>query len=270
MPRERISRKRHSEAKLPDIAVELEKRQNARANSIYEAEGRPQGQQDRHWQQARYLPIFAYGSSMNSSVMRRRCPGAEFLFTASLPNRELCFPRRSSNRNSFVAGYRDAIGRSVWGVVWAIPEIERNSLDDAEGYRPGRLDGNSYERVPVSVWFSDGTAATVETYRAIPHEGGRPSKPYLDLIIAGAEDHSLPIEYINQLKWYFYPTYVITEDGPTREYAAVGDVRESQKDALGFLKDWILAILTFDTAILTGVGAFVGLKEGQSSYITVL
>ena len=147
----------------------------------------------------RYCPIFVFGSAMNSSPTRASCPGAKFLTAAYLPDNELCFPRWHEDQKTFIVGYRAAAGKRLWGVVWLIPRNEMGSLDDAKGCRPGRL-GHHYDRAPVTVCFSDGTAATVETYRAVPGQSGRPSKAHLDLIIAGAEEHKLPSEYVDELR----------------------------------------------------------------------
>jgi hypothetical protein len=54
--------------------------------------------------------------------------------------------------------------------------------------------------VPVTVRLADETAATVDTYRVVPGQSGQPSKAHLDRIIAGAEEHNLPREYIDELK----------------------------------------------------------------------
>ena len=143
--------------------------------------------------------IFVFGSSMNSSETKRSCPGAELLSAAYLPENELCFPRWHKDQATFIVGYRAATGKRLWGVVWSIPENEIASLDYAKGCKPGQP-GHHYDRVSVTVRFSDGSSAIVETYRAVPGESGQPTKAHLDLIIAGAEEHELPSEYIDELK----------------------------------------------------------------------
>jgi AIG2-like family len=146
-----------------------------------------------------YSPIFVFGSSMNSSATRACCPGAEFLATAYLPDHDLCFPRWDEDQRAFIVGYQAAAGKRLWGVVWLIPQNERGSLDHAKGCRPGQP-GHHYDRVPITVRLSDETPANVETYRVVAGQGGQPSKAHLDFIIAGAEEHNLPSEYIDGLK----------------------------------------------------------------------
>jgi gamma-glutamylcyclotransferase (GGCT)/AIG2-like uncharacterized protein YtfP len=147
----------------------------------------------------RYCAIFVYGSSMKSSPTRESCPGAEFLATAYLPDNELRFMRWDADQKTFIVGYQPAAGKRVWGVVWLIPRSEISALDDAKACRPGEP-GHHYDRVPVTVRLADETAATVDTYRVVPGQSGQPSKAHLDRIIAGAEEHNLPREYIDELK----------------------------------------------------------------------
>jgi hypothetical protein len=134
---------------------------------------------------------------MNSSAIRECCPGGAFFATAYLPNNELCFPRWDQDKRTFIVGYQPAANRRLWGVVWLIPESERNSLDNAKGCRPGQP-GHRYDRVPITVRLADGSAAEVETYRAVGAEKGKPSKAHLELIVAGAQEHDLPRNYIDQ------------------------------------------------------------------------
>lgn len=147
----------------------------------------------------RWMRIFVYGSSMNSSAIRECCPGGVFFATAYLPDNELCFPRWDQDKGTFIVGYEPAVDKHLWGVVWLIPESERSSLDNAKGCRPGQP-GHRYDRVPITVRLADGTAVEVETYRAVPVERGQPSKAHLELIIAGAQEHDLPRNYIDGLR----------------------------------------------------------------------
>jgi gamma-glutamylcyclotransferase (GGCT)/AIG2-like uncharacterized protein YtfP len=143
--------------------------------------------------------IFVYGSSMNSSATRATCPGAEFFSTAYLPDVELRFPRWDEEQQTFIVGYQPAAGKRVRGVVWLIPQSEISALDDAKACRPGQP-GHHYDRVPVTVRLANESAATVDTYRAVPGQSGQPSKAHLERIITGAEEHKLPEDYVDELK----------------------------------------------------------------------
>jgi hypothetical protein len=137
--------------------------------------------------------IFAYGSSMNREVMLECCPGAKFLSIANLPDHELCFPRWSEDRNTFIVGYRPAADKKLWGVVWLVPIEERDCLDRDKGV------GIRYDRVPITVYFPNRNSCVIDTYRVIPGQSGKPARAHLNLIIAGAEHHKLPREYIDDL-----------------------------------------------------------------------
>jgi hypothetical protein len=147
----------------------------------------------------RCMRIFVYGSSMNSSAICKCCPGGAFFAIAYLPDYELCFPRWDQGKRTFIVGYQPAANSRLWGVIWLIPESERNSLDNAKGCRPGQP-GHRYDRVPITVRLADGSAAEVETYRAVGAAKGQPSKAHLELIVAGAQEHDLPRNYIDQLR----------------------------------------------------------------------
>jgi hypothetical protein len=131
---------------------------------------------------------------MNSAIMWESCPGAKFIMTANLPDHQLCFPRWDDDRKTFIVGYRPAVGKKLWGVIWLMPAEEMGALDHDKGT------GSRYERVPITVCLSNGAPATIETYRVIPEQSGQPSKAHLALIIAGAEEHELPRDYVDQLK----------------------------------------------------------------------
>lgn len=145
--------------------------------------------------------VFTYGSMMNETEMRRRCPGARFAFIGALCDRELCFPRNSVARGGGVAGLRHRIGGLAWGVVWSIADIEISSLDRSEGYDPIRdPHHNSYNRYATTVW----------------REGD--ALEYVRLIVEGAKLHLLPSTYVASLEtllWALSLTSTVAGDGKT-------------------------------------------------------
>jgi hypothetical protein len=95
---------------------------------------------------------FAYGSNMDWRQMQGRCPSAQFVAIASLPNYRLCFLRYSTSRGCGVASIAFQAGGEVWGPVYRLDETDRNSLDRCEGFRPGRDPArNSYEPIEIKV-----------------------------------------------------------------------------------------------------------------------
>jgi len=148
--------------------------------------------------------VFTYGSMMNEAEFQRRCPGGQFAFIGVLPDRELCFPRNSVTRGGGVAGVRNRIGASTWGVVWSVSYREILTLDAAEGYDPLRApERNSYNRRSATAW-RDGDAlqpVLVDFYDAVPVPNPpAPSIGYLRLINEGARKHKLPSAYITFLE----------------------------------------------------------------------
>jgi len=145
---------------------------------------------------------FAYGSNMDWSQMKDRCPTAEFVCIAELPNHRLAFTRRSIKRDCGVADAVSDNACSVWGAVYKIDEIDIQGLDRSEGYRPGRS-GNSYRREEVQVLI-DGDEAQPEfafTYFANAEEDPPlPSPEYRGLILSGARYRQLPEQYIAELE----------------------------------------------------------------------
>lgn len=148
--------------------------------------------------------VFTYGSMMNETELRCRCPNARLAFVGMLPDRELCFPRHSAKRAGGVAGLKHRIGAVAWGVVWSISDQEIRTLDLAEGYRPNRDSSiNCYNRrtatvsregdtlQPVLVDFYDATPSSIRT---------PPSVAYLRLILDGAKQNRLPPTYISWLE----------------------------------------------------------------------
>lgn len=145
---------------------------------------------------------FAYGSNMDWNQMRSRCPSARFFCIAMLPHHQLAFTRKSKTRNCGVADVVPQQGKSVWGVVYEIADVDVGRLDFCEGYSPGRGE-NAYWRRECLV-FKDGNPReplTVWTYFAAKEPNPPlPSSKYKEQIIRGARFWHLPEEYIRELE----------------------------------------------------------------------
>jgi gamma-glutamylcyclotransferase (GGCT)/AIG2-like uncharacterized protein YtfP len=147
---------------------------------------------------------FAYGSNLDFAQMRKRCPSAQFVAKARLPDCCLAFTRKSIGWGCGVADVRPASGQEVWGVVYNIAETEIGLLDKAEGYRPGRpLEENAYVREQRHV-FRDGDAEqplVASIYIANPQPNPPlPNSDYKSQIVDGARFWHLPGEYVAQLE----------------------------------------------------------------------
>jgi gamma-glutamylcyclotransferase len=145
---------------------------------------------------------FAYGSNMDWVQIRERCPSAQFMSVAKLPDHRLAFTRKSETRKCGVADAVPEKGANVWGVVYQIDEVDVGRLDQSEGFRPGRAN-NSYAREERHV-FGDGDKTkpvAVSIYFAQREKNPPPpNAPYKRVILEGARFWHLPEDYIAELE----------------------------------------------------------------------
>ena len=138
---------------------------------------------------------FAYGSNMLSSRIQARCPSARALGIAKLLDHELKWHKRSQDGS----GKCDVVqtndeSRIVYGVLYEIAESEKSALDKAEGL------ANGYEERKVQVMFG-GAPRVTSVYAATRTDSSlKPYTWYKAFVVAGANEHKLPSEYISQLE----------------------------------------------------------------------
>jgi hypothetical protein len=147
---------------------------------------------------------FAYGSNMDWSQMKERCPFAQFVCRAKLPLHRLAFTLRSCRRRCGVADILRDETKDVWGVVYELPDSELENLDKDEDFNTGRPDDeNKYTREDHHVW-REGDAKQpllVALYRGHPQPNPPlPDRDYKNLIVAGARHWQLPADYIQELE----------------------------------------------------------------------
>lgn len=147
---------------------------------------------------------FAYGSNLDWTQIKSRCPSARFVCKAILKDHELAFTRRSKERGCGVADVLPATNRVVWGVVYQISELDIGQLDKSEGYRPERpRKDNSYVREERHV-YAEGDSQkplSVSVYVANKQENPPlPIQKYKMLIVNGAKFWHLPEDYIQELE----------------------------------------------------------------------
>lgn len=138
---------------------------------------------------------YAYGSNLNIEQMRARCPNAFAVCLATLDDYELRFTRWSERRRSWVADAVPAPGKTLWGVVWAMPASDLERLDGFEGHP------TAYERRRVTATHPK-TGEEIECwcYFVVNRDGeGSPTAEYLETIIQGAEHFSLPEEHVEAI-----------------------------------------------------------------------
>jgi gamma-glutamylcyclotransferase len=147
---------------------------------------------------------FAYGSNLDWTQMKQRCPLAKFVCRAKLPAHRLAFTLKSARRDCGVADVLPDQAKDVWGVVYELLDNELKDLDKDEDFSPARPnDQNEYTREDHYVWQEGDAdqALLVALYRGHPQlDPPLPSDDYKELIVAGAKHWNLPAEYIRQLE----------------------------------------------------------------------
>jgi len=142
---------------------------------------------------------FAYGSNMDETRMRKRCPSAQFMSTARLPGFCLAFTRYSMNNRCGAADVIPEPDGAVWGVVYQIKDEDRAALDKAEGVAV-----HAYKPIPVEVFPEGENARPIKalTYVVVkkeePHP--KPSAEYKAMLVNGAKAWKLPADYIAELE----------------------------------------------------------------------
>jgi len=139
---------------------------------------------------------FAFGSNLYSERIRINNPSAKFKSTAKLHDHQLGFNYFSKRWQGAPATVLEIPGEHVWGVLWELDLDHLPTLDKQEGVP------RVYKRKEVQVELEDGTNTTAYTYYLVKpdEQDKRPSKVYLDVILNGAREHSLPAEYIRKLE----------------------------------------------------------------------
>ena len=124
----------------------------------------------------------AYGSNLNVGQMRRRCPGATILGTATLKDWELLF--RGSKTGSFLTIGEKEGGR-VPVAVWVVTPADEAALDRYEGYP------RFYYKKEIRIQFRGivtGRRRTVTAFVYIMHEDrpiGIPTTFYMQTCLEG-------------------------------------------------------------------------------------
>jgi hypothetical protein len=146
---------------------------------------------------------FAYGANMNKKQIKEICSSPRVVDVAKLADHQLAFFGHSAVWDGAEETVIPASGHEVWGVVYDLNSRDRDHLDDAQD---ARMDGSgACFHSPASVTSPDGKRYAVLLYKAAGHgvaHGAeqKPSREYLDFIVAGAVDHKLPADYVEALR----------------------------------------------------------------------
>lgn len=137
---------------------------------------------------------FAYGSNLNRAQMKSRAGEILEERPARLENYEFVFNKKARG-GSATGNIRPAPGKTVYGVLYRIPEQALRSLDRFEGVP------QHYRRIEVTAIDNEGNKINAQAYIATKVENGlRPAPHYLQSILQGAKEHNLPADYIESIK----------------------------------------------------------------------
>ena len=137
---------------------------------------------------------FAYGSNLDVSQMRMRCPDCRPVVTGRLLGYRLGFTRHSSGWNCGVADVIPCDGHKVWGLVYELSASDLELLDQHEGHP------HAYTRFQRAITSADRSFPMVWVYSVrekatfIP-----PSRIYLAILKRAATEHGFPDSYLREL-----------------------------------------------------------------------
>ncbi|KAJ8005395.1 hypothetical protein DPEC_G00146180 [Dallia pectoralis] len=141
---------------------------------------------------------FAYGSNLLKERVQMKNPSATIHCVARLKAYTLVFGNynglASDRWHGGVATIEDSPDDEVWGVVWRMNWSDLESLDNQENVRLG-----AYRPVEVNVKTMD-QELNCRTYIMNSCIYAPPSPQYLQVIVMGAEQNSLPRDYQEKLR----------------------------------------------------------------------
>ncbi len=138
---------------------------------------------------------FAYGSNMLWQRIRDRVPSAVPLGPARLPGYQLHWHKVGKDRSG-KCDIRPAADPAnlVHGVLYRFDRSDKPLLDAAEGL------GYGYDEIEVQVETANGSSLAL-AYAATHIEPTlRPFDWYQALVVAGAVEHGLPVDYVDALR----------------------------------------------------------------------
>ena len=121
----------------------------------------------------------AYGSNLNLSQMKHRCPTARVIGVSEIKDYELVF---RGSRYSAVATIEPCEGSNVPVLLWGIQPEDEKSLDRYEGYP------NFYEKENMEIVLNGSTVSAMVYVMTPGHELGIPSERYKISIEEGYMD----------------------------------------------------------------------------------
>ncbi len=139
---------------------------------------------------------FSYGSNMSKQQMLNRTGAVPTSCLARLVNYRLAFRKVLASDDVF-ATIVSTEGSVVHGVAYRCSPHAMVQLDLLEGVAQ-----NCYRRESVRVTTQAGEILSCIVYigEAFTKEASTPSPAYLNLILTGAHEHQLPVDYIQSIE----------------------------------------------------------------------
>ena len=142
---------------------------------------------------------FAYGSNMLLHRLQRRCPSARLHAKGFAQDYAVTFAKVGRD-GSGKATLTPATGANAHGVIFELDELDLIELDRIEGR------GRGYERIDEFSINHDGESefsrlSVATCISGPPHldETLQPFSWYLDLVVEGARQNSLPAAHVERL-----------------------------------------------------------------------
>lgn len=134
------------------------------------------------------MKYFAYGTNINNEQMKSRCPSSEVLSKAKIGRYKFIFNSRG------VATIIPDGNFEAHGVLYEIDKECLGNLKQFEGYP------HLYRIEKVEVIDDDGCGVKAIVFIATDLIEGKARKEHLNIILEGAQENNLPLEYIKNLK----------------------------------------------------------------------
>ena len=142
---------------------------------------------------------FAYGSNLDLSQMKRRCPESRLISKGSLSGHSLTFNRFSSGWGGGVADVIQDQDSKVWGLVFEISDSDLERLDRYEGYHKDQT--SMYERWKAVIDTPNGQISDVWVYTVVEKQKFvLPTSEYLQIIKNAAIRWNFPKVYQQDLE----------------------------------------------------------------------
>ena len=134
---------------------------------------------------------FAYGSNLDLSQMKIRCPESRLISKGSLSGHSLTFNRFSSGWRGGVADVIQDQDSKVWGLVFEISDSDLERLDRYEGCYKDQA--SLYERWKAVIDTPDGQVCDVWVYTVVEKQKFvQPTAEYLQIIRDAAARWNFP------------------------------------------------------------------------------